>query len=211
MIKVAVTALAVLTVVAVEAAAGPSRCGTSSAVAAPPMPSCHLQVIDPILVRFDGTAHHQGLNRHALAAHIRERLRQSLPMAIDVTESNGAETEEATGEGEKRGRFVCGIWTVGDYFPIALHIDCGLQTADGDKLDEVRLLGHTRHVELKQAVRLALDQLVKKVGNRFRRRCPRLQDFSTRLDLRDTPLRSMPASVFASPSPFQLNIWTNPQ
>lgn len=211
MIKVAVTALAVLTVLAVEATAGPSRCGASSVVSDSQMPRCHLQVIDPILVRFDGTANRQGLDRNALAAYIRERLRQSLPTAIDVAKSNGAETEDASDAKESRGRFVCGIWTVGDYFPIALHVDCGLQSADGDKLDEVRLLGHTRHVELKQAIRLALDQLVEKVGDRFRRQCPRLRDFSTRLDLEGTPVRSMPASVFAPPSPFQMNIWTTPQ
>ena len=187
MIKVAVTAIAVLTLMTTTALAGGARCASSDAASA--SPPCHLLAIDPIMVRFDGAAAGQGLNRAALTDHVRASLRRSLPVAVEVSEPETSQTDGQAAESERRGRLVCGVWTVGDYFPIALHVDCRLQTAEGDDLDEARLLGHTRRVELNQTVRHALNQVVKRVADKLRRRCPRLGDFSTQLDIERLPLQ----------------------
>ena len=188
MIKVAVTAFAVLALTIPGALAGPSGCASSDVEAA--SPPCDLEIIEPIMVRFDGAAGRQGLNRQALTAHVRDSMRQSLPTAVVVSEPRGlSASSRAKIESAMRGRMVCGVWTVGDYFPIALHVDCRLQTAEGDDLDEARLLGHTRRVELNQTVRQALNQVVKRVADKFRRQCPRLQDYSTRLEVERLPLR----------------------
>ncbi|MCG8547634.1 MAG: hypothetical protein MJE12_25845 [Alphaproteobacteria bacterium] len=188
MIKVAVTAFAVLALSITDAAAGSFRCASADSGAA--SPPCALQVIDPIMVRFDGTAGRQGLSRTALTDHVRDSLRQSLPTAVGVSEPDEATSASREKiESVMRGRLVCGVWTVGDYFPIALHVDCQLQSAEGDELDQARLLGHTRQLELNRTVRQALNQVVKRVADKLRRRCPRLHDYSTELDVERLPLR----------------------
>lgn len=167
------------------AIAAPARAGDAGCTAVAPevvsMP-CHLQSVVSVAMRLDGSATALGLDDKRLEIDVRNHLAVVLPAAIRVVSADDVSKIAALSP-QQQARFACTLWTVGAYFPIALFVECGLESLDGDQALEARLLGHTRPTELEDTVRTALKAVVDKVVKDLRNQRNRLRGLSTRLEI----------------------------
>ena len=147
--------------VAGSATAGDTACSDSTATKiAPP---CRIQAVESVTVRLDGSAAALGLDSSRLENDLRTDLAAADP-AIMFVASKADASGAAPPARKQRVRYACTIWTVGQYFPIALFAECSLRSPNGDQMFEARLLGHTRRSELDDTVRTALKSAAGKVA-----------------------------------------------
>ena len=130
--------------------------------------ACHLSAIELVAIRLDGSATTLGLKRKRLENDVKRRLKVVLPAAVRITPIRDATTSAVPLTLNQRGRFSCTVWTVGLNFPIALFVECSLESLDGEQTIDARLLGHTRQAELHDTVRIALQKVVDKISIKLR-------------------------------------------
>ncbi len=142
--------------------------------------ACYLRAIEPVDIRLEGDAKSQGLERQRLMTSVDKRLKAILPVAITTTPADDEAFDRAALPLRQRGRLSCVVWTVGGHFPIALFVECGLESLDGEQSIEARLLGHTRRSELEETVRTALNSVVEKIARDLRAQRKRVRRPATR-------------------------------
>lgn len=152
--------------------------GTAKKAASP----CQIQAVESVTVRLDGSAAALGLDSSRLENNLRTDLAAAHPAIVFIPSKSGASGPKAPAP-KQRVRYACTVWTVGQYFPIALFAECSLRSLDGDQMFEARLLGHTRRSELDGTVRTALRSAAGKVAQDLHAHRKRQRTLSTLLDV----------------------------
>jgi hypothetical protein len=68
---------------------------------------------------------------------------------------------------EKTGNLWCGVWTVGNSFPVAYHVECRMGSMKQSRIVEDAVLGYGNRSNVPETIRKTLDRMVSDFAIRF--------------------------------------------